>query len=159
MKVREVMTNRVPRVRLGADLQQAAEAVALSGASDLMVVTDTGPLAGLVSAGDILRACLPKIDDILAEGGAIAAAYDLVLRTGRDLATRPIAPLLITEPITLDPEDHVAKAAVALVQNNIHSLPVVRDNYLLGLVTRASLLESIVGGLGSVPGASVPRLE
>jgi CBS domain-containing protein len=147
MKVREVMTDRVPRVRAESDLQHAAETVALSGASDLMVVNERGELAGVISAGDILRACLPKIDDILAEGGSLEQAFALVLKMGRELARRPIAPLIITEPITLDPDDHVAKAAVALVQNNIHALPVVRDRRLLGLVTRASLLETVVGGL------------
>jgi CBS domain-containing protein len=150
MKVREVMTNRVPRVRADSDLQQAAEVVALSGASDLMVVNERGELAGVISAGDILRACLPKIDDILAEGGSLEQAFALVLKMGRSLARRPIAPLTIAEPITLDPDDHVAKVAVTFVQNNIHSLPVVKEGRLLGLVTRASLLETVVGGLHGV---------
>ena len=72
MNVREVMTNRVPRILADANLQQAADIVSLSGASDLMVVNETGELVGVISAGDILRACLPKIDDILAEGGSAA---------------------------------------------------------------------------------------
>jgi CBS domain-containing protein len=150
MKVRELMTNRIPRVRVDADLQQAAEIVALSGASDLMVVNEKGQLAGVISAGDILRACLPKIDDILAEGGSLEQAFALVLKMGRELSKQPMAPLMITEPIMLDPDDHVAKVAVTLVQTNIHSLPVVRDRRLLGLVTRATILETVVGRLHSV---------
>lgn len=153
MNVREVMTNRVPRVLADANLQQAAEIVSLSGASDLIVVDAGGELVGVISAGDILRACLPKIDDILAEGGSLEQAFALVLKMGRELSGRPIAPLLITEPITLDPDDHVAKAAVTLVQNNIHSLPVLQGRRLIGLVTRGSLLETVVGGLHSVASA------
>lgn len=151
MKVREVMTNRVPRVRPDSSLQQAAEVVAISGASDLMIVNDDGELVGVISAGDILRACLPKIDDILAEGGSLEQAFALVLKNGRELSNQPIAPFLITEPITLDADDHVAKVAVTMVQTNIHSLPVVKNRRLLGLVTRGTILETVVGNLQRIP--------
>ena len=151
MKVREVMTNRIARVRAGSNVYQAAEIVALSGASDLMVVDDQGDLVGVISSGDILRASLPKTADILAEGGSLEQAFALFLKMGRELSRRSIAPLTITEPIVLDPDDHVAKVAVTLVENNIHSLPVVRDRRLIGLVTRATILETVVGNMQGVP--------
>lgn len=145
MKVREVMNNRAARVRAQADLYQAAEAVALANVSDLMVVDERGDFVGVLPAGDILRACLPKIEDILAEGGSIQQAFALFLKMGRELARSPIGPLVIRQPISLDPDDHVAKVAVTLVQTNIHMLPVVRDRKLLGVVTRVGILEKVVG--------------
>lgn len=151
MKVRDVMTNRIARVREGSSMYQAAEVVALSGASDLMVVDDQGQLVGVISSGDILRASLPKTGDILAEGGSLEQAFALFLKMGRELSQRSIAPLTITEPIVLDPDDHVAKVAVTLVERNIHSLPVVRDRRLIGLVTRATILETVVGSMQGVP--------
>lgn len=151
MFVRDVMTNRVARIRAGSDLYQAAEIVALSGASDLMVVTEEGALAGVLSAGDVLRACLPKIEDILKEGGSLDQAFALFLKMGRELSRQPITPLLISEPIVLHPDDHVAKVAVTMVQANIHSLPVVRAGELLGVVTRAAILEMVVGNLPGIP--------
>jgi CBS domain-containing protein len=132
-------------------MYQAAEVVALSGASDLMVVDDQGNLVGVISSGDILRASLPKTEDILAEGGSLEQAFALFLKMGHELSRRPIAPLMITEPIVLDPDDHVAKVAVTLIDNNIHSLPVVRDRRLIGLVTRATIVETVVGSMQGVP--------
>lgn len=149
MKVREVMNNRVARVRAQADLYQAAEAVALANVSDLMVVDERGDFVGVLPAGDILRACLPKVEDILAEGGSIQQAFALFLKMGRELARSPIEPLVIRQPISLDPDDHVAKVAVTLVQTHIHMLPVVRDRKLLGVVTRVGILEKVVGLLHS----------
>ncbi len=145
MKVREVMNNRAARVRAHADLYQAAEAVALANVSDLMVVDERGDFVGVLPAGDILRACLPKVEDILAEGGSIQQAFALFLKMGRELARSPIEPLVIRQPISLDPDDHVAKVAVTLVQTHIHMLPVVRDRKLLGVVTRVGILEKVVG--------------
>ena len=149
MKVREVMNNRAERVRAQADLYQAAEAVALANVSDLMVVDERGDFVGVLPAGDILRACLPKVEDILAEGGSIQQAFALFLKMGRELARSPIEPLVIRQPISLDPDDHVAKVAVTLVQTHIHMLPVVRDRKLLGVVTRVGILEKVVGLLHS----------
>lgn len=90
-------------------------------------------------------------DTRISEGGSLEQAFALFLKMGRELSRRPIAPLTITEPIVLDPDDHVAKVAVTLVENNIHSLPVVRDRRLIGLVTRATILETVVGGMQGVP--------
>lgn len=145
------MTNRIARIREGASVYQAAEIVALSGASDLMVVDDHGNFMGVISSGDILRASLPKTEDILAEGGTLEHAFGLFLKMGRELTHRSIAPLTIVQPIVLDPDDHVAKVAVALVKNAIHSLPVVREKRLIGLVTRATLLEAVIGSMQGIP--------
>jgi CBS domain-containing protein len=101
----------------------------------------------LFSEGDILRAALPDIDEILEEGGTLDDAYQVFLRRGAELSHRPIAPLIIREPITLLPEDHVAKASAILVSRQIRLLPVVKDGRLLGTVSRANICQAVVGTL------------
>jgi len=144
------MTNRVARIRAGASVFEAAETVALAGSSDLMVVDEAGEFVGVLSEGDILRAALPDVDEILAEGGSLDAAFARFLEKGRDLAALPIAPLVIRDPIVLDPDDHVAQAAVVLVDRGIRLLPVVRDRRLLGVVSRADVCNAVTGGLPSM---------
>jgi CBS domain-containing protein len=46
-------------------VHHAAELVAMSGVSDLMVVDGEGRFVGVLSEGDILRAALPDIDDLV----------------------------------------------------------------------------------------------
>lgn len=147
MYVKGVMNTHAARIREDSNLHIAAEIVALSGVSDLMVVNSTGGFIGVLSEGDILRAALPDIDDILEEGGTLNDAYQIFLRRGAELSNRPIAPLIIREPITLQPEDHVAKATAILVSKQIRLLPVVKDGRLLGTVSRANICEAVVGTL------------
>lgn len=151
MRIREAMTNRVARIRADASLFQAAEAVSLSGASDLMVVDSTGAFVGVLTEGDILRAALPDIDEIVAMGGSLEGAFDRFVEKGRDLAARPIMPLVIGNPLAVDPDDHVAKAAVVFVERNIRSLPVVRDGRLLGVISRADVCNAVVDDLQRPP--------
>ena len=51
-----------------------------------MVVDSTGAFMGVLTEGDILRAALPDIDEILAAGGSLEGAFDRAVKKGRDLA-------------------------------------------------------------------------
>jgi CBS domain-containing protein len=147
LHVKGIMETRVARIRADSNLHHAAELVAMSGVSDLMVVDGEGRFVGVLSEGDILRAALPDIDEILEEGGTLQDAYQVFLRKGLELSTKPIAPLIIREPITLHPDDHVAKAAAVLISKQIRRLPVVKDGRLMGIVSRANICEAVVGTL------------
>jgi CBS domain-containing protein len=147
LRVKGIMETRIARIRESSNLHHAAEIVAMSGVSDLMVVNAEGDFVGVLSEGDILRAALPDFDEILEEGGALRDAYQVFLRKGRELSSKPIAPLVIREPISLHPDDHVAKAAAVLVGKQIRRLPVIKDGRLIGTVSRANICEAVVGTL------------
>jgi predicted transcriptional regulator len=146
--VKDFMTVRPARIRHNSNIQQAAEIVALSGVSDLMVVDDQDKFGGVLSEGDILRAALPDIDEILAEGGSLDDAFEIFLRKGRQLSDLPIAPFIIKDPIIVNPNDHVAKVATVLLDKQIRLLPVVDgQGKLVGSISRADVCRAVVGTL------------
>ncbi len=144
-QIKDVM--RVPAVRIhqDSDIHHAAEVVAWSGVSDLMVVDDNDRFIGVLSEGDILRTVLPDIGEIIDEGGTLADAFRIFMEKGEQLAGMPITPLIIREPIVLDPENHIAQAATILVQKQIRLLPVVKEGVLVGTVSRADVCRAVVG--------------
>jgi predicted transcriptional regulator len=144
-RIKDIM--RVPAVQIhqDADIHHAAEVVAWSGASDLMVVDDDDKFIGVLSEGDILRSVLPDIDEIVDEGGTLDDAFRIFMEKGDQLSGMSIAPLILREPIILDPENHVAQAATILVQKNIRLLPVVKEGVLVGTVSRADVCRAVVG--------------
>jgi CBS domain-containing protein len=147
MSVREVMTTHPARIRYDANLHEAAELVAMSGVSDLMVVDDASNFVGVLSEGDILRAALPDIEEILDEGGSLNTAFGIFLHKARNLSDLPITPLVIQEPIVVDPDDHVAKATTVLIDRQIRNLPVVKNGVLVGTVSRGDICRAVVGAL------------
>ena len=94
-----------------------------------------------------VRTALPDIDEILDEGGTLDNAFQIFLDKGKQLTELPIAPLIIREPILLDPENHVAQAATILVDKQIRLLPVVQDSKLVGTISRADICRAVVGTL------------
>lgn len=145
--VRSIMTVRATRIHEQANLHRAAEIVALSGVGDLMVVDDNRDFVGVLSVGDILRAAMPDNDEIMSEGGSLIQSFQLFLRKANELSYKPIKPHIIREPITVDPDDHIAKVATVLLNQNIGLLPVIRDRKLIGTVSRADICEAVIGVL------------
>jgi CBS domain-containing protein len=146
-QVKGIMTVRAVRIRLDDTLHRAAEVIALSGIGDLMVIDDDNRFIGVLSVGDVLRAAMPDIEEILEHGGTLDQAFRLFLRKGSELMYKPIAPLVIRDPLVVDPDDHVAKAAALMLQKNIHRLPVVKDGRLVGTVGRTDVCQAVVGTL------------
>ncbi len=146
-QVKDFMTVRTARIRHNSNIQHAAEIVAFSHVSDLMVIDEDDNFRGVLSEGDILRTALPDIDEILEEGGSLDDAFEIFLSKGQGLSELPIIPLIIEEPIMVEPTDHVAKAATVLLDKQIQLLPVVEDGKLVGTVSRADVCRAIVGTL------------
>ena len=144
-------------VRIGHDatLYDAAQIVAASRVGDLMVVDDGGRFLGVLSEGDILRNALPDFDEIVEAGGTLHDAFQLFVRKAQELAAKPIAPLVIRDPIVMAPDDHVAQAATILVERQIRRLPVVDDGRLAGTVSRANVCHAVVAS----PPATAPATE
>jgi predicted transcriptional regulator len=145
LRVKDVMLTRTIRIQHDANMHRAAEVVALSRVSDLMVVGEDDKFIGVLSEGDILRAAMPDTDEIVAEGGSLDTAFGLFLKKGKNLSELPILPFVITEPIVLDPQDHVAKATTVMIDLNIRLLPVVKDGKLVGTISRADICQAVVG--------------
>ncbi len=143
--VKDAMVTRTIRIQHDANMYKAAEVVALSRVSDLMVVGEDDKFIGVLSEGDILRAALPDTNEIVAEGGSLDTAFGIFLKKGKNLSELPILPYVITEPIVLDPQDHVAKATTVMIDLNIRLLPVVKDGKLVGTISRADVCQAVVG--------------
>ena len=145
LQVEDAMVTRTVRIRPDANLYKAAEVVALSRVSDLMVVGEDDKFLGVLSEGDILRAALPDMEEIVAEGGSLDTAFDIFVKKGKNLSDLPILPIVITEPIVLDPKAHIAKATMVMIDLNIRMLPVVKDGKLIGTISRADICQAIIG--------------
>jgi CBS domain-containing protein len=144
IRIRDAMTS--PAVRIGPDasLRDAALLFAASEASDVMVAGDDGRLVGVLSEGDLIRAMLPDIDEILGAGGSVQDALRVFIEKGGALASQPITPYLITDPITVAPDNHLAEAATILIQKMIRRLPVVQGAALVGTISRSDVCRAVL---------------
>jgi CBS domain-containing protein len=144
MLVREIMTIHPISIDVHADMRRAAEIVSMAEVSDLMVIDHQKKFVGVLSEGDLIRAILPDFGEILAAGESLRDAFRLFVDKGRDLASRSIDPLIIRNPITVKPDDDVARSATIMVQMQIRRLPVVENDRLLGTISRADICRAVI---------------
>jgi len=143
----DFMTTRPALIRDDSNILAAAEVVSHTQVSDLMVVDSADSFVGVLSEGDILRKALPDIGTILDEGGSLNDAFDIFVSKGQALSDLPIRSLIIDEPLTIGPQDHIGRAAAVLVDRQIRLLPVVEHGKLLGTLSRADICRALVGSL------------
>ena len=144
MLIRDVMTIYPVYINMNSTLHRAAEIISIAEVSDLMVVDDDKQFIGVLSEGDMIRAVLPSFDEVIDAGGTLDDAFAFFVRKGQDLAHRPIAPLVITDPITMKPTDEAASAASVMAEKQIRRLPVVDERKLVGTVSRADICRAVI---------------
>lgn len=144
MLVRDIMTFFPAYVRVGMDIRRAAEMISVSEVSHLMVVDHDDRFVGSLSEDDLVRAMLPRFDDVADAGGTIGDAFRLFVEKGRDMADRPIDPLVEREAITVATTDDIAQAAVVMAEKGIRRLPVVDDGKLVGTLSRSDICRAVI---------------
>lgn len=136
-------------IRLGATMKQAAKLVSESQASDLVVVDSENTFIGTLSEGDLIRAVVPNMDELLnTREGSLAKAYEVFLGFSDPArGSEPIDRHIIRQPITLHPQDELLKAAIVMVSKQIRRLPVVDRGKFVGTVSRANICSAILDRL------------
>ena len=143
MRAYQIMTPRLTTVQVDTPIAKAAGLMLEKRVSGLPVVDAKGRLVGIVSEGDFLRR--GEIGTRHRRSGWLEffvgpgkLASEFVKEEGRtvgDVMTRD--PVTITEDTTL--EDIVQ----IMEQKGIKRLPVLRNGDLIGIVTRANLLQAV----------------
>lgn len=140
VKVEKVTSPVFITISDSATFGEAAKIFATTFMGELHVINKQGNFVGVLCEGDLIRYTLPNFDAlILSKLINMEEANNLFLTSGKINADSSIKPLIIYDPIKLDPQDELLKAAVIMVEKNIRSLPVVSKGELIGVVTRASI--------------------
>jgi CBS domain-containing protein len=144
MRVGEVMTEDVLTIGPEAPLKDVARILVEHGVSGLPVCDIEGNVVGVISEGDILyKEHDPKEGH---RGGPLSWIVEGSPSGAGELkATALTAAKAMTAPaITVAPYESVAEAARLMCERGVNRLPVVKDEKLIGIVTRADLVRAFI---------------
>jgi CBS domain-containing protein len=143
MKASDVMVTNVITVGPNACVQDVADILLKNHISAVPVVDAGGKIVGIVSEGDLMHR---------PESGTLRRRpWWLAVLSGREgLAAayvkehaRKVADIMTRNVITVEPETPLAAVAAILEKNRIKRVPVVKDGKLVGIVSRANLLQAL----------------
>jgi CBS domain-containing protein len=131
--VADVMHRDVPVVPVNASYKELALALAAHHAGALPVVDADGKVAGVVSESDLIERTAGKKEKLRANRWRHAR------RSGK--ANARMAVTLMTQPVVhVAPDTEISTAARIALDANVHHLPVLDGDALVGMVDRADLL-------------------
>jgi CBS domain-containing protein len=142
MQAIDIMTPKVVSVGPEAEVREIAQLLLQHRISAVPVVDDEHKVLGIISEGDLMRRV--KNDD---DG---SHSWWLSLFTGgKDpvdyvkLHGRKAREVMTPKPLTVEENTPLHTIARLLEKNHIKRVPVVRDGKLVGIVSRANLLQGI----------------
>jgi CBS domain-containing protein len=153
MRAHQIMTRPVITVTPETTIVEAANTMLQKHVSGLPVIDAAGKFVGIVSEGDFIRR--GEIGTQRKRGrflkfilGPGQAATDLVHEHGRKVA-EIMTPQLLTITIT---EDTALDEIVELMEkNSVKRLPVMRGDRIVGIVSRANLLQAVASLAREIP--------
>ncbi len=151
MRAHQIMTGPVITIAPDATVLDAARTMLQHHVSGLPVVDAAGKLVGVVSEGDFIRRS--EIGTQRKRGrwlkfllGTSATATDYVRENGRR-----VSEVMTGDPITIAEDTTLEEIVKTMETNHVKRLPVIKDGKLVGIVSRANLLQAVAGLARDVP--------
>lgn len=143
MKVRDVMSTSVVSAAPDTPLKEVARLLAENGISGLPVVGEKGHVLGVVSEADFLLREQASVERPSPFAWLFESADARRAREDKLHATTA-GEAMSAPAIVIGPEREVREAAAVLTRKRINRLPVVEDGKLVGIVSRADLVETFL---------------
>jgi CBS domain-containing protein len=143
MNAADVMVSNVVTVGPDASVQDVADILLANRISAVPVVDGRGELIGIVSEGDLLRRAETETErrrswwlEILTGSRPLAAEYV------KSHACK-VADIMTRRVFTATPETPLREIAAILEKNGIKRVPIVKKRKLIGIVSRANLVQAL----------------
>ncbi len=133
MNVSEIMTERPASVRLHSSLREVLDIMEQIGCHHVPVLSTENHLIGIISDRDCRL--------------AMNSPYIMRERWQDEELVNSLTArmIMIPAPIVIPPEADAEEAAALMLQRRISCLPVMRDETLVGIVTRSDILMAFIG--------------
>jgi CBS domain-containing protein len=143
MKARDVMVSPVITVTPAASVQEVAKIFLQHRISAVPVVDQRGKLVGIVSEGDLMHRAEAGTErrhswwlSGLIGDDALASEYIKA-------HTWKVSDVMTTKVITAAPDTVLHDIAALLEKNSIKRVPIVENGQLVGIVSRANLIQAM----------------
>jgi len=143
MNASDIMTKTVITAKPGTTVREAAELMSQNHISAIPVVDNNGGIVGIVSEGDLMRRVEGAKDQtrswwlsLFAETQASAKGF--IQERGQHMKD-----IMTTQVTTVTPDTPVGQIARLLEKGHIKRVPVVQDGKIVGIVSRANLLQAL----------------
>ena len=146
MKARDVMVSPVITVKPHCSVREAAQIFLDRRISAVPVVDDQEKLVGIVSEGDLLHRSEAGTQRRRSSWLRLLTGNETLAAEYVKAHARKVADVMTRNVITATPDTPLHEIASTLEKNAIKRVPIVSNGRLVGLVSRANLIQAVASG-------------
>jgi len=145
LTVKNIMTRDLITVSPDTEIVHAAKLLLEKGINGIPVVDKKGELVGIICQSDLIaqqkRLPIPSIFTLL-DGFIPLASMKHFEKAVQKIAATTVADAMTPNPVTVQTDTSIEELASLMVDKNFHTLPVVDEGKLVGVVGKEDVLRT-----------------
>jgi len=147
MKAKDIMTTEVISVYPETRIADAAKLLLERHLNGLPVIDHEGNLVGIICQSDLIfqqkKIPVPTVFTFLDGLFPLTSYKDLEKEVGK-IAAAAVKDAMVPSPITVEPDTSLEDIATIMVRYNIHTLPVVEGDRVVGVIGKEDVLRTLM---------------
>ncbi len=147
LKVKDIMTTDVISVTPQTEIVQAAKLLLKKRINGVPVVDEKGTLVGILCESDLIiqqqKFPVPSLFTFL-DGFVPLTSMKRLEAEVQKMSAVIVADAMTPNPLTVTPETTVEEVATIMVEKKCHTLPVVEDGRMVGIVGKDDILKTLL---------------
>ena len=148
-KVKDIMTKELITVSPDTEIVQATKLLLENRINGIPVTDETGKLVGILCQSDLIaqqkKLPIPSFFTFL-DGLITLTSMKQIEKQVRKIAAITVAQAMTPNPVTVQPETDIETVAALMVDKSFHTIPVVDEGKLVGIVGKEDILKTLIPG-------------
>lgn len=149
LKVKDIMTKELITVSPDTEIAQATKLLLENRINGIPVTDETGKLVGILCQSDLIsqqkKLPIPSFFTFL-DGLITLTSIKQIEKQVQKIAAITVSQAMTPNPVTVQTDTDIEKVAALMVDKNFHTLPVVDEGKLVGIVGKEDILKTLIPG-------------
>ena len=147
LKINDIMTTELITVSPETEIIKAAKLLLENHINGVPVVNETGKLVGILCQSDLIaqQKSLPIPSFFTFMDGLFSiSSLKQLEKQAQKIAASTVAQAMTPDPVFVSPDMGIEVVASLMVDNGFHTIPVVHEGNLVGIVGKEDILKTLV---------------
>ncbi len=144
---RDIMTTQLTTLTPEMEFTQAVKTLLDKHYNGAPVVDGAGKLVGILCRSDLVaqqkKLPVPTLLTLLDSFVRLPTSKQLE-KQAKKIAALTVGEAMTEDPVTVGPETSISTIAALMVDSNLHTLPVVEDGQLIGIIGKEDILKTLL---------------
>jgi CBS domain-containing protein len=149
LKVKDIMTKELITVSPETEIVHAIKLLLENRINGVPVADETGKLVGILCQSDLIaqqkKLPVPSFFTFL-NGLITLTSMKQFEKQVQKIAATTVAQAMTPNPVAVRPDTDIEAVAALMVDNNFHTIPVVDEGELVGIVGKEDILRTLIPG-------------